>query len=346
MTTNYEKINNEVTKFNNLLALLPQSTKLNLFIQFNENILKLLKQLTRDKIGLELLNALEKKLKENSDTSKYIEQLHCLLLEYENNFVNQQARKKYVLGAKGFYDLISWVQYGNIIGLLTGLAVFEILVLCLMITPAPAHLVLIGVGLITVGCINILCDHIVRPQAGKLHDQLFDLQKEHTKLLTDFDQLFTTDEQKSSLTDEEKEHLSEKSIKFYDSSDYYTRKLNDGYHYEYSYLGSPSLYFSCAGEMTRLYIKDKQKFNAELIRIRQAHRGSSYDLSSAQIKALITDNIYVQYSPDSEAEHPLDKPLFESALRIKKLRFFHQELNKEIQDKSNSNHQLPIAPDL
>lgn len=329
MTTSYEKINNEVIKFNQRLAQLPASTQLNLFIEFNKKVLKLLEQLTRDKIGLELLNALEEKLKENLNTTEYVKQLHGLLIDDENNFVNQQARKKYELGAKAFYDLISWVQYGTIIGLLTGIGVFVTLVLCLVITPAPVHLVLIGIALIAGGCLNMLCGHITRPRAVKLLNQYYDLQQEHTKLLTDFDQSISN-QQEISLTEEEKAHLSGKSIKFYDSSDYYTRKLNDGYHYEYSYLGSPSLYFSRAGETKWLCIKDNQKFNAELIRIRQTHRGSSsYELSSAQIQALITDNTYEQHHPVLGAQCSS----YEAALRMKKLRFFYQEQGEEIQQK-------------
>ena len=116
------------------------------------------------------------------------------------------------------------------------------------------------------------------------------------------------------------------------------RKLNDGYHYERPYFGSPSLYFSCAGEITWLCIKDKQKFNAELNRIRQIHRGlSSYEFSSAQIKSLVTDNTYEQHHPvlgtqclSSQKE---GKPPFEAALRMKKLQFFYQEQGEKIQQK-------------
>lgn len=338
MTTSYEKISNEVIKFNQGLAQLPASAQLDLFIEFNKKVLKLLEQLTRDKIGLELIKILEEKLKESLTTTEYVKQLHCLLIGDDNNFINQQARKKYELGAKAFYDLNSWVHYGVIIGLLTGIGVFVTLVLCLVITPAPVHLVLIGIALIAGGCLSMLCGHIARPQAVKLLNQHYDLRQEHTKLLMDFDQSISN-QQEISLTEEEKADLSGKSIKFYDSSNYYMRKLNDGYHYERPYFGSPSLYFSCAGEITWLRIKDKQKFNAELNRIRQIHRGlSSYELSSAQIKSLVTDNTYEQHHPVLGTQclsfrRKEDKPPFEAALRMKKLQFFYQEQGEEIQQK-------------
>lgn len=337
MTTSYDKISNEVIKFNQGLGQLSANTQLNLFIEFNNNVLKLLRQLTQDKIGLELIKILEETLDKNLTTTEYVKQLHCLLIGDDNNFINQQARKKYELGAKAYYDLSSWVNDGIIIGIFTGIGVYITLALCLVIIPAPVFLVLLGSAMIVGGCIGMLCNEIAQSQAVKLLNQRYDLQQEHTKLLMEFDQSIPN-QQEISLTNEEQTDLIEKSIKFYDSSNYYMRKLNDGYHYEYSYLGSPSLFFSYAGEITWLHIKDEQKFNAELTLIRQIHHGlSSYQLSSAQIKSLVTDNTYDQHHPVLGRQRLLfrneNKPPFEAALRIKKLQFFYQEQGEEIQQK-------------
>lgn len=344
MTTSYEEINQQVIKFNIELSK-TRSADLIAFIEFNNKVLKLLKNLTQDKIGLELLNELKEKLKENSDSTQYVKQLHCLLIGDENNFVNQQARKKYELGAKAFYDIIAWMYYGTMIVLLTGIGVLVTLVLCLVIIPAPMHLILVGIAMVAGGCLNMLCDNIARPQALKLHNQLYYLKQHHTELLTDFDILFPN-QQGITLTEEEKADLSGKSIKFYDYSNYYTRILHDGYHYQYSYLSKPSLDFSSAGKTEWLSIKDRQKFNTELNRIRQTYSGSSYELSSDEFKALITENTHQQHHPVlgvqcSSHRKKEDKPPFEAALRMKKLQFFHQELDKKIKPKDSVQPSVP-----
>lgn len=333
MTTSYEKISSKVIKFNQGLDQLSTNTQLNLFIEFNNNVLKLLKQLTQDKIGLELIKILEETLNKNLTTTEYVKQLHCLLIGDDNNFINQQARKKYELGAKAFYDLNSWVHYGAIIGLLTNLGVFVTLALCLMITPAlVVHLALIGIALIA----GVLSNHIARLQTEKLCAQNYNLQQEHTKLLTKFDESISN-QQEISLTKEEQVNLIGKSNKFYDSSNYYMRTLNDGYHYDRPYFNSPSLCFSYAGEITWLTIDNEKKFNAELNDIRQINRGlSSYELSSDQILSLITDNTSERHDPVLGTQFPsfkrgTDKSPFEAALRMKKLQFFYQERGEEIQ---------------
>lgn len=183
MTKKHEKIDINVSTVLEALVKLKDSQleqdpskkeALYLLIQFNNHVLNLLDLLKRDKIGCDLLHELEESLQADANAVDYVECLYSVLIANQDKLAAAIKKERALSDAR--YELRRSIDRAIFIALLTGISVYIILVLCSVLIPTPAHLILLGFAMVLAPTFNILFGLILERQAVVFGNRAYELE--------------------------------------------------------------------------------------------------------------------------------------------------------------------------